>query len=109
MIVYIKDKITDEVIFKSDKVYAVYGNEIIFDRQKDAKALADALSNSILYLVHREAKHFISYTAEIDHAIINLNKNLIPIAFESDNTSYNSEYVKYNYNCNKFINEIKNT
>lgn len=109
MIVYIKDKITDEVIFKSDKVYAVYGNEIIFDRQKDAKVLADSLSNSILYLVHREAKHFISYTAEIDHAIINLNKNLIPIAFESDSTSYNSEYVKYNYNCNKFINEIKNT
>lgn len=109
MIVYIKDKITDEVIFKSDKVYAVYGNEIIFDRQKDAKVLADSLSNSILFLVHREAKHFISYTAEIDHAIISLNKNLIPIAFESDNNSYNSEYIKYNYNCNKFINEIKNT
>lgn len=109
MIVYIKDKVTDDVIFKSTDVYAVYGNEIIFETQKSAKLLADSLSNSILYLVYKEAKHFISYTAEIDHSIITLNKNLIAIAFKEDNTSYNADYVKYMYNLNKFINEVKNT
>ena len=109
MIVYIKDKITDEVIFKSDKVYAVYGNEIIFETQKSTKILADSLSNSILYLVYKEAKHFISYTAEIDHSIITLNRNLIAIAFKEDNEGYNADYLRYMYNLNKFINEIKNT
>lgn len=109
MVVYIKDKITDDVVFKSTDVYVVYGNEIIFETQKSTKILADSLSNSILYLVHKEAKHFISYTAEIDHSIIILNKNLIAIAFKEDNESYNADYLRYMYNLNKFINEIKNT
>lgn len=109
MVVYIKDKITDDVVFKSTDVYAVYGNEIIFETQKSTKILADSLSNSILYLVYKEAKHFISYTAEIDHSIITLNRNLIAIAFKEDNESYNADYLRYMYNLNKFINEIKNT
>lgn len=109
MIVYIKDKVLDEVIFKTNEVSVVYGNELIFKRQKASKILADALSNSILFLVHREASHFISYTAEIDQAIVSLTKNLIPIVFDVDNVEYNKKYLKYQYICNKFIDEIKNT
>lgn len=109
MIVYIKDKISEEVIFKTNEVSVVYGNELIFKRQKASKILADALSNSILFLVHREASHFISYTAEIDHSIVTLTKNLIAVVFDLDNAEYNKKYLEYMYICNKFINEIKNT
>lgn len=109
MIVYIKDRVSEEVIFKTNEVSVVYGNELIFKRQKASKILADALSNSILFLVHREASHFISYTAEIDHSIVTLTKNLIAVVFDLDNAEYNKKYLEYIYICNKFINEIKNT
>ena len=109
MVVYIKDRITDEVIIVTYDVFIVYGNELIFKRQKASKILADALSNSILFLVHREASHFISYTAEIDHSIVTLTKNLIAVVFDLDNAEYNKKYLEYMYICNKFINEIKNT
>ena len=108
MIVYIKDRVSEEVIFKTNEVSVVYGNELIFKRQKASKIL-DALSNSILFLVHREASHFISYTAEIDHSIVTLTKNLIAVVFDLDNAEYNKKYLEYMYICNKFINEIKNT
>lgn len=109
MIVYIKDRVLEEVIFKTNEVSVVYGNELIFKRQKASKILADALSNSILFLVHRKASHFISYTAEIDHSIVTLTKNLIAVVFDLDNAEYDKKYLKYMYICNKFINEIKNT
>lgn len=109
MIVYIKDRISEEVIFKTNEVSVVYGNELIFKRQKASKILADTLSNSILFLVHREASHFISYTAEIDHSIVILTKNLIAVVFDLDDVEYNKKYLEYTYICNKFINEIKNT
>lgn len=34
MIVYIKDRVSEEVIFKTNEVSVVYGNELIFKRQK---------------------------------------------------------------------------
>ena len=72
MVVYIKDRITNEVIAVTYDVFVVYGNELIFTKQKAAKAIANNLSDSILFLVHREAKHFISYSAEIDQSIVTL-------------------------------------
>ena len=53
MVVYIKDRITDEVIAVTYDVFVVYGNELIFTKQKAAKAIANSLSDSILFLVHR--------------------------------------------------------
>lgn len=54
MVVYIKDRITDEVIAVTYDVFVVYGNELIFTKQKAAKAIANSLSDSILFLVHRK-------------------------------------------------------
>lgn len=109
MVVYIKDRVTNEVIAVTYDVFVVYGNELIFNKQKAAKTIANSLSDSILFLVHREASHFISYTAEIDHSIVTLTKNLIAVVFDLDNAEYNKKYLEYMYICNKFINEIKNT
>ena len=54
MVVYIKDRIIDEVIAVTYDVFVVYGNELIFTKQKAAKAIANSLSDSILFLVHRK-------------------------------------------------------
>lgn len=105
MIVYIKDRVTDEVIAKTENVIAVYGNELIFEAQKYAKAIANSLSDSILFLVHREAKHFISYSAELDHAIITLNKNLMAVVVKNLHDEYEINYRDYIYKLNKFCNE----
>ena len=51
MVVYIKDRVTDEVIAVTYDVFVVYGNELIFTKQKAAKAIANNLSDSILFLV----------------------------------------------------------
>ena len=34
MIVYIKDRVSEEVIFKTNEVSVVYGNELIFKRHQ---------------------------------------------------------------------------
>ena len=109
MIVYIKDRVSEEVIFKTNEVSVVYGNELIFKRQKASKILADALSDSILFLVHREAKHFISYSAEIDQSIVTLNKNLIAVAMDSGNKEYEINHLEYKNQLEQWKHDIENS
>lgn len=107
MVVYIKDRITDEVIAVTYDVFVVYGNELIFTKQKAAKAIANSLSDSILFLVHREAKHFISYSAEIDQSIVTLNKNLIAVAMDSGNKEYEINHLEYEINHLEYKNQLE--
>lgn len=108
MVVYIKDRITDEIIAVTYDVFVVYGNELIFIKQKAAKAIANSLSDSILFLVHREAKHFISYSAEIDQSIVTLNKNLIAIAMNSGNKACEINHLKYKNQLEQWKHDIEN-
>ena len=107
MVVYIKDRITDEVIAVTFDVFVVYGNELIFTKQKAAKAIANNLSDSIL--VHREAKHFISYSAEIDQSIVTLNKNLIAVAMGSGNKEYEINHLEYKNQLEQWKHDIENS
>lgn len=109
MIVYIKDRITNEVIAVTYDVFVVYGNELIFTKQKATKAIADSLSDSILFLVHREAKHFILYSAEIDQSIVTLNKNLIAVAMDSENKEYEINYLEYKNQLEQWKHDIENS
>ena len=109
MVVYIKDRITDEIIAVTYDVFVVYGNELIFNKQKAAKAIANSLSDSILFLVHREAKHFISYSAEIDQSIVTLNKNLIAIAMDSGNKACEINHLEYKKQWKHDIENSKNS
>ena len=107
MVVYIKDRITDEIIAVTYDVFVVYGNELIFT--KAAKAIANSLSDSILFLVHREAKHFISYSAEIDQSIVTLNKNLIAVAMDSGNKEYEINHLEYKNQLEQWKHDIENS
>lgn len=109
MVVYIKDRITDEVIAVTYDVFVVYGNELIFTKQKAAKAIANNLSDLILFLVHREAKHFISYSAEIDQSIVTLNKNLIAVAMDSENKEYEINHLEYKNQLEQWKHDIENS
>lgn len=109
MVVYIKDQITDEIIAVTYDVFVVYGKELIFNKQKAAKAIANSLSDSILFLVHREAKHFISYSAEIDQSIVTLNKNLIAVAIDSENIECERNYLEYKNQLEKWKHDIENS
>ena len=109
MVVYIKDRITDEVIAVTYDVFVVYGNELIFTKQKAAKAIANNLSDSILFLVHREAKHFISYSVEIDQSIVTLNKNLIAVAMNSENKEYEINHLEYKNQLEQWKHDIENS
>lgn len=109
MVVYIKDRITNEVIAVTYDVFVVYGNELIFTKQKAAKAIANNLSDSILFLVHREAKHFISYSAEIDQSIVTLNKNLIAVAMDSGNKEYEINHLEYKNQLKQWKHDIENS
>lgn len=109
MVVYIKDRVTNEVIAVTYDVFVVYGNELIFNKQKAAKAIANNLSDSILFLVHREAKHFISYLAEIDQSIVTLNKNLIAVAMDSENIECERNYLEYKNQLEKWKHDIENS
>ena len=109
MEVYIKDRVTNEVIAITYDVFVVYGNELIFNKQKAAKIIANSLSDSILFLVHREAKHFISYSAEIDQSIVTLNKNLIAIAIDSENIECERNYLEYKNQLEKWKYDIENS
>lgn len=109
MIVYIKDRVTNEVIAVTYDVFVVYGNELIFNKQKAAKAIANSLSDSILFLVHREAKHFISYSAEIDQSIVTLNKNLIAVAMNSENIAYEINHLEYKNQLEQWKHDIENS
>ena len=46
MVVYIKDRVTNEVIAVTYDVFVVYGNELIFNKQKAAKTIANSFQNS---------------------------------------------------------------
>ena len=107
MVVYIKDRVTNEVIAVTYDVFVVYGNELIFNKQKAAKTIANSLSDSILFLVHREAKHFISYSAEIDQSIVTLNKNLIAVAMDSENIECERNYLEYKNQLKKWKHDIE--
>lgn len=109
MVVYIKDRVINEVIAVTYDVFVVYGNELIFNKQKAAKAIANSLSDSILFLVHRKAKHFISYSAEIDQSIVTLNKNLIAVAMDSENIECERNYLKYKNQLEKWKHDIENS
>lgn len=109
MIVYIKDRVTNEVIAVTYDVFVVYGNELIFNKQKAAKAIANSLSDSILFLVHREAKHFISYSAEIDQSIVTLNKNLIAVAMDSGYKACEINHLKYKNQLEQWKHDIENS
>lgn len=109
MVVYIKDRITDEIIAVTYDVFVVYGNELIFTKQKATKAIANSLSDSILFLVYREAKHFISYSAEIDQSIVTLNKNLIAVAMNSENKEYEINHLEYKNQLEQWKHDIKNS
>lgn len=109
MIVYIKDRITNEVIVVTYDVFVVYGNELIFTKQKATKAIANSLSDSILFLVHREAKHFISYSAEIDQSIVTLNKNLIAVVMNSENKEYEINHLEYKNQLEQWKHGIENS
>ena len=109
MVVYIKDRITNEVIAVTYDVFVVYGNKLIFNKQKAAKAITNSLSDSILFLVHREAKHFISYSAEIDQLIVTLNKNLIAIAMDSRNKAYEINHLEYKNQLEQWKHDIENS
>lgn len=109
MVVYIKDRITNEVIAVTYDVFVVYGNELIFNKQKAAKAIANSLSDSILFLVHREAKHFILYSAEIDQSIVTLNKNLIAVAMDSGNKAYEINHLEYKNQLEQWKHDIENS
>lgn len=109
MVVYIKDRVANEVIAVTYDVFVVYGNELIFNKQKAAKTIANSLSDSILFLVHREAKHFISYSAEIDQSIITLNKNLIAVAMDSGNKAYEINHLEYKNQLEQWKHGIKNS
>ena len=109
MIVYIKDRITDEVIAVTYDVFVLYGNELKFTKQKAAKVIANNLSDSILFLVHREAKHFISYSAEIDQSIVTLNKNLIAVAMNSENKEYEINHLEYKNRLEQWKHDIENS
>lgn len=109
MIVYIKDRVTNEVIAVTYDVFVVYGNELIFTKQKAAKAIANSLSDSILFLVYREAKHFISYSAEIDQLTVTLNKNLIAVAMDSENIECERNYLEYKNQLEKWKHDIENS
>ena len=107
MVVYIKDRVTDEIIAVTYDVFVVYGNELIFTKQKAAKAIANSLSDSILFLVHREAKHFISYS--IDQSIVTLNKNLIAVAMDSGNKEYEINHLEYKNQLEQWKHDIENS
>ena len=107
MVVYIKDRVTDEIIAVTYDVFVVYGNELIFTKQKAAKAIS--LSDSILFLVHREAKHFISYSAEIDQSIVTLNKNLIAVAMDSENKEYEINHLEYKNQLEQWKYDVENS
>lgn len=109
MIVYIKDRVTDEIIAITYDVFVVYRNELIFTKQKAAKAIANSLSDSILFLVHRKAKYFISYSAEIDQSIITLNKNLIAVAMDSENKEYEINHLEYKNQLEQWKHDIENS
>ena len=109
MVVYIKDRVTNEVIAVTYDVFVVYGNELIFNKQKAAKTIANSLSDSILFLVYREAKHFISYSAEIDQLIVTLNKNLIAIAMDSGNKAYEINHLEYKNQLEQWKHDIENS
>lgn len=109
MIVYIKDRVTNEVIAVTYDVFVVYGNELIFNKQKAAKAIANSLSDSILFLVHRKAKHFISYSAEIDQSIVTLNKNLIAVVIDSGNKECEINHLKYKNQLEQWKHDIENS
>lgn len=109
MVVYITDRVTNEVIAVTYDVFVVYGNELIFNKQKAAKAIANSLSDSILFLVHREAKHFISYSAEIDQSIVALNKNLIAVAMDNENIECERNYLEYKNQLEKWKHDIENS
>lgn len=109
MVVYIKDRVTNEVIAVTYDVFVVYGNELIFNKQKAAKAIANSLSDSILFLVHREAKHFISYSAEIDQSIVTLNKNLIAVVIDSGNKECEINHLKYKNQLEQWKHDIENS
>lgn len=108
MIIYIKDIITNEIIARSCDLSVVYGKELIFGKQKSVKEIANNLSDSILFLVHREAKHFISYSAELDQSIIILNRNLIAIIMENLNEEYDVKLLEYQNQLNKFKYDTEN-
>ena len=78
MIVYIKDRVTNEVI-------------------------------AVTYDVHREAKHFISYSAEIDQSIVTLNKNLIAVAMDSGNKAYEINHLEYKNQLEQWKHDIENS
>lgn len=109
MVVYIKDRVTNEVIAVTYDVFVVYGNELIFNKQKEAKTIANSLSDSILFLVHREAKHFISYSAEIDQSIVTLNKNLIAVVMDSGNKECEINHLKYKNQLEQWKHDIENS
>ena len=109
MVVYIKDRVTNEVIAVTYDVFVVYGNELIFNKQKAAKAIANSLSDSILFLVHREAKHFILYSAEIDQSIVTLNKNLIAVAMDSGNKAYEINHLEYKNQLEQWKHDVENS
>lgn len=109
MVVYIKDRVTNEVIVVTYDVFVVYGNELIFTKQKAAKAIANSLSDSILFLVHRGAKHFISYSAEIDQSIVTLNKNLIAVAMDSGNKAHEINHLEYKNQLEQWKHDIENS
>lgn len=109
MVVYIKDRITDEIIAVTYDVFVVYGNELIFTKQKAAKAITNSLNDSILFLVHREAKHFISYSVEIDQSIVILNKNLIAVAMNSRNKEYEINHLEYKNQLKQWKYDIENS
>lgn len=109
MVVYIKDRVTNEVIAVTYDVFVVYGNELIFNKQKTAKAIANSLSDSILFLVHRKAKHFISYSAEIDQSIVTLNKNLIAVVIDSGNKECEINHLKYKNQLEQWKHDIENS
>ena len=100
---------TNEVIAVTYDVFAVYGNELIFNKQKAAKTIANSLSDSILFLVHREAKHFISYSAEIDQSIVTLNKNLIAVAMDSGNKAFEINHLEYKNQLEQWKHDIENS
>ena len=109
MVVYIKDRVTDEVIAVTYDVFVVYGNELIFNKQKAAKAIANSLSDSILFLVNREEKLFISYSAEIDQSIVTLNKNLIAVAMDSGNKACEINHLEYKNQLEQWKHDIENS
>ena len=101
MVVYIKDRITDEIIAVTYDVFVVYGNELIFNKQKAAKTIANSLSDSILFF---HVKNFTSFIL-----IVTLNKNLIAVAMDSENIECERNYLEYKNQLEKWKHDIENS